>query len=80
MTVTEPVGSNSRLYKITNDSAKPTIDYDTEISKSDGWSEFPVNGEISGTKNQVITIVDVDSKSKARAKGEAVLPEPTAGD
>ena len=54
--------------------------YDTVINKNDGWSELPINGEVSGTKNQVITIVDVDSKFKARSKGEAVLPEPTAGD
>lgn len=80
VTVTEPVGSNSRLYKITDTSVKPEISYDTVVNKSDGWSELPINGEVSGTKNQVITIVDVDSKFKARAKGESVLPEPTTGD
>lgn len=80
MTVTESVGSNTRLYKITESSAKPEISYDTIVNKSDGWTDFPETGEVVGTKNQVITIVDVDAESKARAKGEAILPEPTSGE
>lgn len=82
VTVTESAGSNTRLYKITDSGSKPTVDYDTVVKAgSDDWLAFPGNGQVSGTENQVITIVDVDTTSnKARSKGEAVLPKPTSGE
>lgn len=81
VTVTESVGSNTRLYKITDSGSKPTVDYDTVVkASSDSWVAFPGNGQVSGTENQVITIVDVDAENKARSKGEAILPKPTEGE
>ena len=81
MTVTESVGANNtRLYKITEASEKPEIAYDTVVSKSDGWADLPTNGEVVGTKDQVITVVEVTIELKVRAKGEAILPEPTSGE
>lgn len=79
VTVTESIGTGlQRRYKITDASAKPTVNYDTACPTANGWTEFPANGQIIGTKYQVVTVVDVTRNGdNARAKGEATLPDPT---
>lgn len=66
-------------YKITSSSSKPIVDYDTIVSKENGWTDLPENGEIVGEKGNVVTVVAMTTiGAKARAKGEAVLPAPTS--
>ncbi|NMM98157.1 hypothetical protein [Bifidobacterium olomucense] len=80
LTVTETVGSGMlRRYKLTAANQKPTVSYDTVCATADGWLDLPANGAVSGTEGQIATVVEQTTQgAKARKKGEAVLPAPTA--
>lgn len=70
---------NLRRYKITDSDAKPSVSYDAALTTSDGWVEFPDNGQVSGNDGQVCTVVEVTTNgAKARKKGDVVLPAPTS--
>lgn len=79
VTVTEKLGTGVlRRYLITDAGDKPTVDYDTVCASASGWTAFPENGQVTGTADQVVTVVDcTEQGANARAKGEAVLPAPT---
>lgn len=80
LTVKETLGTgNMRRYRLTAANAKPVVDYDTVCDTKSGWVELPANGQITGTAGQVATVVEMTMQgAKARSKGEATLPAPTA--
>ena len=41
------------------------------------WQDYPTNGQVSGTKDQIITVVEAKN-GKAVKAGTAKLPAPTA--
>ena len=72
-------GNNLRRYRITDAGKKPTVAYGTACTTSDGWTDFPANGQVTGTEGQVATVVELTNQGAyARGLGEATLPAPTA--
>lgn len=79
MTVSESIAHGlQRRYKVTVLSLTDSqLAYGTVCDMASGWLAFPLDGQVSGTAGQVVTVVDCTvNGSYARAKGEAVLPAP----
>lgn len=77
VTVTPAVeNGQQRRYQI----AAKAVDvaYDQALPLDGGWKEFPVNGQVTGKANQVITVADCTTNgANARKTGTAVLPAAT---
>lgn len=67
---------NSRYYRVTEANAAPTITYDQTVTTSE-WTAFSAEQKITGTKGQVISVVELTADGKARKFGKATLPAPS---
>lgn len=68
---------NTRYYRVTAANAAPTITYDQTVTISE-WTAFTPGQKITGTSDQVISVVDLTAGGKARKYGKAVLPAQSA--
>lgn len=68
---------NTRYYRVTEANAAPTITYDQTVTTSE-WTAFTPGQKVTGTRGQVISVVELTADGKARKYGKAVLPAPTA--
>ena len=65
-------------YKITEANAVPVVAYDEACISADGWIDMPDSNKVSGTKGQVITVVEMTTiGANARKVGTTTLPAPT---
>lgn len=64
---------NTRYYRVTEANGAPTIMYDQTVTTSE-WTAFSAGQKITGTKGQVISVVELTADGKARKFGKAVLP------
>lgn len=72
-----PDSGNHQYYRVTEANAAPTITYDQVVTTSE-WTAFSAEQKITGTKGQVISVVELTADSKARKYGKAVLPAQSA--
>lgn len=64
---------NALYYRVTEANGAPTIMYDQTVTTSE-WTAFSAGQRITGTKGQVISVVELTADGKARKFGKAVLP------
>lgn len=78
VTVTHNVeAGNTRYYRVTAANAAPTITYDQTVTTSE-WTAFTPGQKVTGTRDQVISVVELTAGGKARKYGKAVLPAQSA--
>lgn len=68
-----PETGNALYYRVTEANSAPTITYDQKVTTSE-WTAFSAAQKITGTKGQVISVVELTSDDKVRKFGKAVLP------
>lgn len=68
---------NALYYRVTEANGAPTITYDQTVTVSE-WTAFSAGQKVTGTKGQVMTVVELTADGKARKLGKAVLPGLTA--
>lgn len=69
----DPETGNALYYRVTEANGAPTITYDQQVTTSE-WTAFSAAQKITGTKGQVISVVELTADGKARKFGKAVLP------
>lgn len=69
----DPETGNALYYRVTEANGAPTITYDQQVTTSE-WIAFSTTPKITGTKGQVMTVVELTADGKARKLGKAVLP------
>lgn len=69
----DPETGNALYYRVTEANGAPTITYDQQVTTSE-WTAFSTTPKITGTKGQVMTVVELTADGKARKLGKAVLP------
>lgn len=72
-----PDSANHQYYRVTEANAAPTITYDQVVTTSE-WTVFSAEQKITGTKGQVISVVEATAEGKARKYGKATLPAQSA--
>lgn len=73
----DPETGNALYYRVTEANGAPTITYDQQVTTSE-WTAFSAGQKVTGTKGQVMTVVELTADGKARKLGKAMLPGPTA--
>lgn len=73
----DPEAGNALYYRVTEANGAPTITYDQKVTISE-WTAFSAGQKVTGTKGQVMTVVELTTDGKARKLGKAVLPGLTA--
>lgn len=68
---------NTRYYRVTDANTVPTITYDQTVTTSE-WTAFTSGQKVTGTSDQVISVVDLTAGGKARKYGKAALPAQSA--
>lgn len=76
VTPTNADSGNTRRYQITDSNSVPDVQLNTDVTGSK-WKDYPSNGQVSGAKDQIITVVEANN-GKAVKAGTAKLPAPTA--
>lgn len=69
----DPETGNTLYYRVTEANGAPTITYDQKVTVSE-WTAFSAGQKVTGTKGQVMTVVELTADDKARKLGKAVLP------
>lgn len=69
----DPEAGNALYYRVTEANGAPTITYDQKVTISE-WTAFSAGQKVTGTKGQVMTVVELTTDGKARKLGKAVLP------
>lgn len=69
----DPETGNALYYRVTEANGAPTITYDQQVTTSE-WTAFSAGQKVTGTKGQVMTVVELTADGKARKLGKAVLP------
>lgn len=69
----DPETGDALYYRVTEANGAPTITYDQQVTTSE-WTAFSAAQKITGTKGQVISVVELTAEGKARKFGKAVLP------
>lgn len=73
----DPETGNALYYRVTEANGAPMITYDQQVTTSE-WTAFSATPKITGTKGQVMTVVELTADGKARKLGKAVLPAQSA--